>query len=198
MKHPVKRWLLGVLLTTPQLAFAHSPIKGINNFYNGLLHPVLVPSHLLLIAAGLFVGQHATPVIRQALGVCVLAALLGLLASNHLLLAALEAFLLCAAATLGILVAAHFNVPSLVCGAIAGVVGFAVGLDSVEETLTATPKLMAMTGTFVGICLLFLYVVGLANYCKQRDWQIIGTRIVGSWIAASALLVLALLVAAKP
>lgn len=48
-----------LLAATACPAAAHSPIKGVGTFYSGLLHPALVPAHLLaLIAVGLLIGQN--------------------------------------------------------------------------------------------------------------------------------------------
>ena len=55
-------------IIVPNLAFAHSPIEGIDSFYNGLLHPVFVPAHILLILGlGLLFGQKGTQETRFAL-----------------------------------------------------------------------------------------------------------------------------------
>jgi hypothetical protein len=42
------------------------------------------------------------------------------------------------------------------------------------------------------MCTLLLCTMGVADYLKERTWQTIGVRIMGSWITASALLVLSL------
>ncbi len=187
-------WLLGVLLLTPNLAFAHSPIKGINNFYNGLLHPGFVTSHLLLlIAAGLLVGQQSKSAVRKALGALLVATAVGICVSGLATNIGLETLLLGSAATLGLLVALAPRITAYWCLAIAALVGLLIGLDSGQTELSGKDQWLALLGCFVGINLLFLYLVGLADYCQEREWQKIGVRILGSWIAASALLVLALL-----
>ena len=56
--------ILAVSCLTPRLALAHVPFAGLNDLYNGLLHPVVVPAHLLLLAAsGLFLGKQGSRVV---------------------------------------------------------------------------------------------------------------------------------------
>src|SRR5262245_60165870 len=60
------RWWLGACLTLlcfPTGAHAHTMIKGADEFFSGLLHPVLTPSHILLvIALGLLASQQPKPI----------------------------------------------------------------------------------------------------------------------------------------
>jgi hypothetical protein len=58
--------------------------------------------------------------------------------------------------------------------------------------LTGKAKFFSLLGSGLGICFLFLYPLAFADYFGDRNWQKIGVRIVGSWVAASAILVLAL------
>ena len=62
-----RRYLAPLLLLAPGLAVAHSPMQGIGNFYGGILHPILVPSHLLaLLSLGLLIGQSGVSAMRLA------------------------------------------------------------------------------------------------------------------------------------
>ena len=59
--------LLLVLAATGGAA-AHSPLPGVGAFYSAVLHPIVVPGHLLVaLAIGLLVGQHAPAGSRVAL-----------------------------------------------------------------------------------------------------------------------------------
>lgn len=183
----------GALLLLPGVALAHSPVPGLGGFYNGLLHPLLVPAHLLaLVALGLWLGQQALPRIQGAL-----------LSFSLLLLAglALAAFappgggqtslLLACALGLGLLVAAAWSLPRNVAAAVAGVVALLVGLDSAPEAGGMRARLIVLAGVGLGVHLLLLNVVALTSYA-QRPWLKVGVRVLGSWSAASALMVLAL------
>ena len=80
---PVRLATLLGLAFFPQLAHAHSPIEGIGDFYNGMLHPLLVPSHvLLLLALGLLRGQQGLRSMRYGLPLFVLTLCVGLLANG--------------------------------------------------------------------------------------------------------------------
>lgn len=181
------------LLAFPQLALAHSPIEGINEFYNGLLHPVFVPAHvLLLMALGLFVGQQGTKDNQVAVAVFLVAVTLGLMAAWFSLGDQLEMLILGAAAATGILIAARLAVGRYGCALVTALAGLLLGMDSAQDMLSGKERFISLVGSAVGIYLLFLYPMALADIFSKKSWQKIGVRVVGSWIAASSLLVLAL------
>jgi urease accessory protein len=183
----------GALLLLPGAALAHSPIPGIGGFYNGLLHPLVVPAHLLaLVGLGLWLGQQALPGIERAL------LSFSLLLLTGLVLAAFAApgggqtsLLLACALGLGLLVAAAWPLPRYATAAIAGLVGLLIGLDSAPEAAATRTRLIILAGVGVGVHLLLLNVVALTSYA-QKPWLKVGVRVLGSWSAASALMVLAL------
>lgn len=183
--------LLALLL--PETSLAHSPIQGIGNFYNGLLHPVLVPAHLLLlIALGLFLGQQGIKRVELALGVFAAATLAGLVLAWFSIGAGIEILVLALSAAIGLLVAISLHVPLIWCVVIALLAGLLLGIDSAQEELSGRDKLASLFGSGVAIYFLALYPMALADYFNREAWQKIGVRIVGSWVAASSLLVLAL------
>ncbi len=48
-----------ILLLFPTSGFAHAPIPGVGLFWNGVLHPMIVPLHLLvLVGIGFLLGQN--------------------------------------------------------------------------------------------------------------------------------------------
>ena len=124
--------LLALLL--PETSLAHSPIQGIGNFYNGLLHPVLVPAHLLLlIALGLFLGQQGIKRVELALGVFAAATLAGLVLAWFSIGAGIEILVLALSAAIGLLVAISLHVPLIWCVVIALLAGLLLGIDSAQE-----------------------------------------------------------------
>ena len=185
---------LALLLVLPDAAYAHMPIKGINNFYNGALHPVLVQSHLLLLLAlGVYFGQQGPKENQKAIVVFLLATTLGLVAAGFSAGGNVEAILLVGAAIIGLLVAASLRLPVYLCAIIGAAAGFVIGLDSAQETLLGKEKMVSLFGTGVGIYMLMVYATGFTYYFSNKPWQKVGVRIIGSWVAASALLVLSLL-----
>jgi hydrogenase/urease accessory protein HupE len=190
-------WLLA--LVVPETSLAHSPIQGIGNFYNGLLHPVLLPAHLLLlIAVGLFLGQQGLKRVEPALGVFAAATILGLIVAWFDIGTEIEILVLTLSAAVSLLVAISPQVPLHWCVVIALLAGFSLGIDSAQEKLSGNDKLVSLFGSGVAIYFLALYPLALADHFNKKTWQKIGIRIVGSWIAASSLLVLAFLLSARP
>lgn len=182
-----------LVLVVPEASLAHTPIQGIGNFYNGLLHPVLVPAHLLLlVAVGLFFGQQGSKAIQPAVGVFAFATVAGLTAAWFSITGETETFILVLSAVIGLVIAMAPKVALLWYGVIALLAGFLLGIDSAQEALSGKDKLVTLFGSGVAIYLLVLYPMALAIYSNNKAWQKIGIRIVGSWVAASSLLVLAL------
>ena len=184
-------WLLALGVSQP--ALAHSPIKGISDFYNGLLHPVLVPAHLLvLIALGLLIAQKGIFQNRIAFPAFFTASLVGLIIAWFSASGELQLVLLGVAAVVGLVVASNWPVGRYVSATAAALAGLLICIDSTQETLSGREKLVTFVGTGVGVNLLFVYSIGVVDYFSKKDWQKIGVRVIGSWVAASSLLVLAL------
>jgi hydrogenase/urease accessory protein HupE len=182
---------LGVL---PATAHAHSPVEGMNEFYNGVLHPLLVPAHVLLIlATGLFLGQRGPRENRLALPAFFLAAAAGLaLAGSGMEPDTVRGLLLAGTMAIGLLIAVGRRAPLPLYPAAGAFAGFFLGLDSAPETLETRERILALVGTGVGLNLWLIYACGIADFFSKKPWQRIGLRILGSWVAASSLLVLAL------
>jgi urease accessory protein len=167
-------------------------IEGLDSFFGGLLHPVLTPTHGLgLLGLGLLIGRQPADQRRLpqrlfalglAAGLTALAFAVGQTPANSVLLAAV--------AITGALVAAAFPLPPWLLGALAGVVGGAIGLDSPPEVISLEEAVVMLIGTGLG-ALIGLGVVTEVAARMARDWQLIGVRVLGSWTAASALLAIA-------
>jgi hydrogenase/urease accessory protein HupE len=164
-----------------------------SNLLGGLLHPLTVPAHAVaLLALGLLIGQQRQGVRRVAL----LAFVVGLIAGLTAIALAVGPtsaadVLLAAAAVTGLLVALACPMPALACAALTVVTGGALGLDSPPEVIALLAATVMLIGTGLGACLVLAIVVACTSRLT-RAWQRIGVRILGSWMAASAILVLAL------
>jgi hydrogenase/urease accessory protein HupE len=195
MKFRLSVFYLACLLLVPEFAFAHGPIKGIGNFYNGILHPVFVPAHMLLLTAmGLLIGQKGIEKNLSALASFALGAFIGLSLAWFSFGFDMETYLLCGALVLGILVALELTISPALVALLAFFTGLFIGMDSTQETLTGRDKATALFGTGIGLYVLQLYPMGLAEYFSKKPWQKIGIRVIGSWITAISFLVLALLI----
>jgi urease accessory protein len=189
--------LLALMVGAAAPAWAHSPIEGMNSFYGGVLHPMLVPAHLVvLLALGLLLGGQAERPARIGAAVWLASVLCGLFLLTWLggqaLTQALMPVLLMAAAVLGLLVAAAWRVPTALLAALALAVGLGLALDSDPELGNASERSLALAGTALGAVLVLAAGLLLAEVGAQRGWQRIAVRVLGSWIAASAIMVSAL------
>lgn len=181
------------LCLLPTVTFAHSPIKGLDSFYAGLLHPVLVPAHVMsILAFGALIGQQGARSLQGPVIGFLLATSLGLALVGHGADFPAGIPLLVMAALSGGLVAWRRRQPLIVYHLLAAALGLMLGLDSAQDGFAGRALLGALLGTGIAIYLLALYAMAFADFCERRDWTRIGLRVLGSWIAASALLVLAL------
>jgi urease accessory protein len=161
---------------------------------SGLLHPLLVLTHLMaLLALGLLIGQQESgrrrliPLMSFVTGlVAGLAAIAFATRTNS----ASDVLLAAAGSSAG-LVALARPLPATVCAALAAVTAVALGLDSPPQALSLARAWATLIGTGIGSCMVLVMIVAATASCS-REWQRIGMRVLGSWIAASATLVLAL------
>jgi urease accessory protein len=183
---------VAVLLWQCHPALALTPIEGLGGLYEGLLHPLLTPTHgLALLGLGLLIGQQPAGKRLLPLTLFALALAAGLLALAFAVgETAAGDVLLTAGAISGVLVAAAFRLPILVLGPLAVVMGTAIGLDSPPDVVSIEEAIVMLIGTGLGASVaLGLVVEGAAR--MARGWQRIGVRVLGSWTAASALLAIA-------
>ena len=189
-----RRCLPALLLLVPGVALAHSPMPGIGYFYGGILHPALVPSHLVaLVALGLLVGQRGLTAIRLAYPCFLTALVAGLIVAGFSPEAPANAenILLVIAGCCGLAVALRLVAHHAILALATALTAFVIGADSGVADLDRRATFGAMLGAGTGACILFVVVAGLAEI-PRREWQKILIRVLGSWCAASSALVLAL------
>ncbi len=203
---PVARLAVAALLAALAApAAAHSPIQGIGIFYSGALHPLVTPPHLIaLLALGLLLGQAGQRVAGD--DDAPLAALTAPLAALAVALVAgvlraglqpaeepdTDRVLLALAAATGLAVAAAWRAPAAVRLVAALVAGLAVGIGSAPSGVTDAERWTSLAGTAAAALLLGAYVAAMVAMARRPPWLAIGVRVLGSWMAAAALLVLAL------
>jgi urease accessory protein len=168
-----------------------------SGFVRGLLHPLVLPAHALaLLALGLLISQQNAQR-RLLLSAAFIAGLAAGLAAIAFAVGSTPAadVLLAAAGLAGILVAIGRPLPALGCALLAAVAGAALGLDSPPQATSIAAGTMMLIGTGLSASLALAFVVAGAGClvgARERVWPRIGVRVLGSWIAASAMLVLAL------
>ncbi|MFV0477307.1 MAG: HupE/UreJ family protein [Parahaliea sp.] len=190
-------WLPSILTliasVIPTEAFAHSPIEGVGYFYGGLLHPLMVLPHaLLLLMLSLLVGQRGIQAMRYAYPAFLLSLLSGLLATAFkLTIIPAQSLLLILAACFGLLVALKVTLAVHLTGLLAALAGLLIGMDSSVGELGRQQTFAAILGCWVGAAVILIIISGLVEIARQ-PWLSVGIRILGSWGLAMTMLVLAL------
>lgn len=176
-------------------AWAHSPIPGVGNFYSGALHPFISPALLIaLLALGLLLGQFARGRLahaRRPLIGYALAMLVGLSLHAWAGEPDTDRLLLLFGAAAGVAVAAAWRLPAAFNTSLAVVIGLAVGVASGPTGVDGRSYALMLVGTAVGSIFLPSWVA-IVTSAFEPAWARIAVRVVGSWLAAAALLVLSL------
>lgn len=168
---------------------------GMNAFSSGLLHPWMTPAHvLILLALGLWLGQHVPLRLGLACKVFAPVAAIALAFSATKGIPAAPPFVLAAIALLvAAAVALEAQIPTAVRVVLLAAAAIGIGLDSGPETIQPFDTFSTLAGTWVS---LGLGLVNIAYYVSlaaalQKKWISIGIRVLGSWIFAISLLMLA-------
>ena len=164
----------------------------IDAFARGLISPIVTPAHLIgLVGFALLMPLQALRIrvvsctclaIGMAAGLAAIAFAVGATPARNVVLSV--------SVVCGILAAVAADLPRIVVVALAAVAGVAIGLDSPPETVSLTLGHIMLAGTWLGACMA-LGILGAAATALHRAWPI-ALRVLGSWIAASALLGLTL------
>jgi hydrogenase/urease accessory protein HupE len=189
-----QRWLIAAaaFVLSVQPAFAHPPPLGIGGFPGGLIHPLFVPAHAMaVLALGLLIGQQATWTRLAATSfVAGLAVGLGVMTLG-VVPTLMNEFVLGGALLAGLLAAFGRSVSETVGCVLAVLLGFCIALDSPPEAISLTEANLMLIGTGVGASALLIAVIAIA-FRRKEIWTRVAARIIGSWIAASAIMVLVL------
>lgn len=191
----LRRSALGLAaFCVPHLAWAHSPIAGIAKFYGGLLHPLLVPSHALaLLVFALLVGQGGVRAMRFAYPSFLALLAVGLVLAGMDVSTGLpaESVLLTVTFVCGLLVALQLSLPVMLHAIVGAGLGLLIGSDSGVTDYTRQETFAALLGTWLGAAIALVLIAGVVELLVQ-PWQRVAVRVLGSWGAASAVLVLAM------
>ena len=152
-----------------------------------------IPTHLLaVVALGLLAGQRARPTRADMPGMLIVGLVVGSIA---IALAMREtpsasALLVLAVVAASVVVVGRPTPPS-VGVLLAFAIGVTLPLNAPPHEITIPAAIAAQIGFAVAAIAAFALVTVVAMQAV-RPWQRIGMRVVSSWIAASAILVLAL------
>ncbi|MBA6412510.1 HupE/UreJ family protein [Parahaliea sp. F7430] len=190
----MRSFLLLVGLSLPQIAWSHSPIAGIGQFYGGLLHPLMVPAHALALTVfALLIGQSGIRAMRLGYPPFMLCLAVGLVLAGFDISLGLnsEQGLLVIALLCAALVALQWRPPLSLFAVLGTGLGVLIGADSGVQGLSRQETFAALLGCWLGATIALIVVAGVVELL-QRPWQRIGVRVIGSWGVASSVLVLAL------
>jgi hydrogenase/urease accessory protein HupE len=175
-------------------AHAHTAMPGGNHFMGGILHPLTAPAHvLILIGLGIALGQHLPFKPRLPMLAFASFAAIGLALTMAFPFAMPQPVLIGIALCAGALVALEKKLPPVANAALFAAGALAMGLDSGIEKGGISVAIRTLLGTLSG---LVVFLFGIAFYAslaaaQHKKWLHIGLRVIGSWIAAIALLMLA-------
>jgi urease accessory protein len=173
-----------VLTVSISPANAHDAIAGGGPFVNGILHPAIEPAHLLsLLALGLWIGRQERAALRRSTVTFAVALIAGLFAGPLGTLPPLVP--IACALILGCLAGGGWPWPSRAAAIASAATAIVIGFDSGADDWALA------LGIWVGAMLILLNVVNLVMRIEAA-WLRIGVRIAGAWIAAIALMLLAL------
>jgi len=152
---------------------------------------VFAPTPLLAIVAVGLLGQPARfPALAlMALGAGLLAGSVAIAFGVGETAAATALLALAAMATVSVVAA--WSPPALIRALLALAVGAGLALNAPPHAITIARAIAAQVAFAVAVLVVFA-AIAFAAMQARRPWQRVGLRILGSWIAASAVLVLVL------
>ncbi len=159
----------------------------------GLVHPVSTPAHVVaLTGLGLIAGRDFLPAGAAMIGAFALGLAVGLGAIAWGIGETPAGDVLLASAILcGLTAASYVTVPVSLAVPVALLSGIAVGLDSPPESILLAEAVAMLIGTACG-GIGALAMIAFVASAIARWRQGIVLRVAGSWVAAIAILVLAL------
>ena len=187
---PLSLVAFAVILTLPLRAEAHLNMTGLGPVYDGLLHFLLSPEDLVpVLALALFAGLRGTAYGRRTLFVLPAAWLAGGFLGLALMTSRADSLTAISLLLFGGLVAVDAKLSAKITTVLAALLGFSHGYlngAALGQPATGTIALLGLVAAvFVFIALAAALVARL-----RWPWTRIAVRVLGSWIAASGLLML--------
>ncbi len=189
-----KSILLTGAIASPSAAWAHSPVPGIEGFYVGMLHPLTVPGHILLLSVvGLLLGFRGMNVARPAFAAFAASLAIGALFGRSVPTAALTGWAPLAAVllTAPVLFFSRAQGVAIFVGAVGGLV---VGLGSLPEPGPMRAVAITLAGSLAGAPFMMLCIAAVAESIRQRlrsSWTDTIACVAAAWVTAIATLLLA-------
>ena len=181
-----------ILLCLPAAVAAH-PMKGVGDFYSGMLHPLTALEFLLSwIALAMFAGQQGSKTALFTLAIfpsaLVLGASLGAVLPSPAWLPVMNLVLI---PILGLAVVLAISFPTPATVILVALVGLLHGLANGAEITAPVSPWRFIPGLAIIAVLVLAYGIGLVRSAK-KPWTRIAVRVAGSWITAAGIMVCAL------
>ena len=183
---------LAFIGATPAAAHIVGPDSPL---YDVLRHPVFEPTlAAVMIALGLWAGQQKPRTGWATAAIFLIAVIAGAVAANFDLLPPLRPIAVASSmVVLGALVAARFQAPLWLAGALAAIAGFYQGVFGTLAHFQGGTGPYPIADLAVAAALLPLACLQLVRRL-QAGWVQVVFRVLGSWVAAAGILLLALLI----
>lgn len=180
-------------LTLPSTAHAHLTVEGAGEVGSGALHPLMTPAHaLILLGLALLLSQRVPLDLKAPLRVLApVSALALLLTLTEWAPQIYPPILIGIALCIAVLVALEAKPPPLIYQVICAVAAIGVGLDSAVGKGSPLVLAKTLTGTWISVNIAVAYLAICASHGANKPWARTAIRVIGSWIIAISLLVLA-------
>ena len=191
MRKSARLFPAAALLSFAAPADAHLVTTGLGPVYDGIAHLVMSPADLaLVVALTLLAGMRGARVGRTLLAVLPVAWLAGGAAGLFFrVFANLEVAIAASFLLVGALVAADRNLSVGVVAALAATIGALHGFLAGSALSTTPSGGLELLGGLVALLVVVTLVAGVVVSLKVF-WARIAVRVLGSWIAATGLLML--------
>jgi len=182
-----------LLLAFHSTAHAHLAVEGAGEIGNGALHPLVSPAHvMILLGLGLLLGQRLPLDLKKPMGIFALVSALALTLGTTWKIASVPLpVLIGAAMCIAITVALEWKPPLVAALGFCAAAAAGIGLDSGVESGTTAVIAKTLLGIWLSMNAVVAYTAICASNGADKPWARIGIRVVGSWIVAISLLVLA-------
>jgi hydrogenase/urease accessory protein HupE len=183
----------GWLLVLAPAAEAHMEVEGAGEIANGALHPLMSPAHaLVLLALGLWLGQRRPFELKTPLWAMLPISALALALTASGQVPSLPAPVLSGSAlAIAILVGLEIRLPRWAVGMVCALAVAAVGLDSAADADSAYAVTKTLIGSWLSLNAAICYIAICASNAGGRRWAQTAIRVIGSWVIAISLMVLA-------
>jgi hydrogenase/urease accessory protein HupE len=172
--------------------FAHIVIEGAGDLVNGAVHPFVTPVHgMILLGLGLLAALQEPLELKWLVRILAPLSAVALGLTHWISLPQGSPVLPVLALGVGAAVAQDRKWPRVVFLGLAALVAVGLGLNS--PVVSSSPMAVAKTllGTWVAVNVVVLYIAASGGRVADRKWVRTAMRILGSWIVAISLLVLA-------